>query len=723
MAFTHVLITRNYDYADGLDPSGRVGFLPNAPMVNDGATIAAAMRWGQLDVDGILALQVAANTDPGTTGGTHYEVWEDIAGQPLRRYTVVIPHDAGPTVDLSDLDVLTEEPPPSADVWAALLAGKLDAEGARDTIAAALVEGPGITITADDGADTITIEATGGVDAEAVRDIVGATLVAGDGVTITVDDGADTVTIEADGDTSGLMPLAGGDFTGEVSVPDWAALTAQLPSDLRMVGHPSLIAAAPLGGEVLWHDLLRFGRRWGAPVTERKISSAWTATTDDDYVKVPFVGKMSDGAAVTDPGNDWGGGAFAGLRWTWDGTQWAAPDGAWLCIGWTHTSPVPVKTVLVQSSPDGSAWTTRHTSVDTTAGAPSFHWVSSWGGDTHVRVTIDIDSGDEPQAVTVVQLMTSRWGNEGGGPEESWPLTWNVEQHIGVGGDPSPLAALRVAGAVELPDATAPGSNPSSGVYLYAEGGALKARTAGGTVYTLTDAELTALAGLTSAANKLPYFTGSGAAALADLSAFARTVLDDADAPAVRATLGAAVAPPTVKTGRYLHPCSPVGTATSSTLANGSLRLAAWLVERTITIDRIGADVSSAGSGGGVLRLGVYADDGSGYPGALLLDAGTIDGASATVQQATIGSPLVLTPGLYWIGAALQGSPGTQPTVRTLAGTWTPPVPILGTTSAPAASDSYAGYRETGVTGALPSNFSTTSDPVSTVPRLHVRTA
>lgn len=62
--------------------------------------------------------------------------------------------------------------------------------------------------------------------------------------------------------------------------------------------------------------------------------------------------------------------------------------------------------------------------------------------------------------------------------------------------------------------------------------------TGGKTIKQLTG-PVAALHALAPAANKLPYFTGAAAAALTDLSAFARTVLDDADGAAMFATLGA----------------------------------------------------------------------------------------------------------------------------------------------------------------------------------------
>lgn len=99
------------------------------------------------------------------------------------------------------------------------------------------------------------------------------------------------------------------------------------------------------------------------------------------------------------------------------------------------------------------------------------------------------------------------------------------------------------------------------------------------TLYQPLDADLTALAGLTSAANKVPYFTGAGAAAVADFTAAGRALVDDASAAAQCTTLGVGTGDTPTFAGQIIQAASPVLTFKDSSCtdadANATITIAA----------------------------------------------------------------------------------------------------------------------------------------------------
>lgn len=169
------------------------------------------------------------------------------------------------------------------------------------------------------------------------------------------------------------------------------------------------------------------------------------------------------------------------------------------------------------------------------------------------------------------------------------------------------------------------------------------------------------------------------------------------------------------RSGLYTSQLHTSRTTTNLVSLLNYLHFAPIWVAQTVTVDRLGVEVTSAGSAGSVMRVGIY-NNNSGVPGTLAVSTSALATTSTGLKEEAVSQQL--TPGLWWLATVAQVA---GPTVRATA---TSSVGLPSPSAYVASANVYTTWVQASVTGALPSPaVASTTEATNIVPVIWLRAA
>ncbi len=198
----------------------------------------------------------------------------------------------------------------------------------------------------------------------------------------------------------------------------------------------SNMASSPVG--YLYHDLLAFNYNY---TVTQEVSTDGTNFSSETLDKRLFNQKQDQAITVVSSSE------YA-VRWTVQGTAWN--NAKFINLAFTYTNPHPQTRVIIESSTDGTTWTSRHDSTASGVTGTKSCYVGNWSGDNYVRITISkTSSNTNVIKLSSIKMMTARAGDQGDGMELQYPYVWDEDRNIGLllTKSDTPTSKLDVLGA------------------------------------------------------------------------------------------------------------------------------------------------------------------------------------------------------------------------------------------------------------------------------------